>query len=333
MTCYKISIAIFLLTFAQQLCAQRVDSTIRIQWNDYHEGKVVDSSDELIRYENGRLIEKFRIDLNKDGCSDSTWIKKEYDEEGKLIARTKKSLSYYNCDEIDFGMYTEETHYSDTIEVKKTISRHNENTRILFDTLYYYPNHLIRRAVSYDNKKCRVNDLYSYTFDGLGRVVETRKEEMATKYKTIQITKDVYLNQDTLSQYWMRFETEDSTSHSMNRFYNEYGSQTAYIQLKNGVYNSSGTSWYDEQGLIKEHLTYKTGSEIENHHHYWWKVSKGKKELWRLQFYQHSRDLNGYYYVRIDTIKTKRSIEIREYHVENLEMLAKQKRPPAFQNA
>ncbi|MES2555867.1 MAG: hypothetical protein V4604_06945 [Bacteroidota bacterium] len=322
------------------LSAQETDSIVSIHSVDYEADTVESSYTNVITYRKGKEISNIMVEYwGTDIWRDSTTTLTTYDADGKPLLRTTRSVSYFMCEEkiVNDSPWTfpalvensdpekvsnpynqcyiyfhDTTVFYGAMETRRGIYEHEDTKMYSYDTVLYYPDHLIKAEINYPDGKFHQSKHYRYVCNEQGKPVKTFIRVNNRNELTSIETHQIYEGSKPHETYQKTIFGNDSTHFSsFERKYDKHFNQIAYTWFQNGAFFGSGTSPYSEDGYMLENNTYNADSSLCDHHEYRWKFSPNTTEHWSSQNYRHSTDLNGFSYGHYDTIRTPETIEVR----------------------
>lgn len=359
MTLLKTALLIVSLYLSLSSSAQEQDSVVTTFTIDYEADTIYGTNEFTVRYQNGLEVYSLNVQCNGKSFFDSTMVTTTYDNSGKKIKSVSRSViqeiceiippvttnyftfsfeefeseksvqaepTYFYCPKVS----TTTTYYFDEFHTKEFFYISNADTIHNQDTVYYYPNRLPKTELQYRNGKLLTQIEYSYQYDEQGREIEitTIDNKPYYKVKTIFVVGYVYYDNEKINSYSYTYKNNSTVKwREFKRIFNDKYQQTGYLLYEDDKLESFGKIKYSKDGHQSELSVYKGDSTLLSHTQGWWKSGKNKTEYWSVREKQVSEELNGYHYSRIDTLKTKNTIEVRSYNSSHNKKVKKRKSP------
>jgi hypothetical protein len=309
------------------------DCTITIHCENYDTDTLTSSCDQVIRYVNGKEVYDLDITSYAHGRPDTALVQTTYNERGEKTKVYRRTLQHDQC-ETEEGLCAvltiAITDFSDDFAVTRSWLIQEGDTNVTLDTVFFYPNRLVRSHVSYEDEEFVSRTDYEYKFYEDGRISEIKTVDTADGRCFTWIEGNIfYKDEDTLSLYAIGFDGRDSSNLRMYTYaYNDQLEMTGRWLMEDGKLSEFVVVHYTDEGDQKEAFIYAGDSSVRSRHYYWWVKVAGRSEMWMSQEYTDSPGSNGSFYLRTDTVKSRRRTIISTYHTRYSQDSASRIAPP-----
>ncbi len=187
-------------------------------------------------------------------------------------------------DSICTASYVRKTIFSDNLEISNGIGIYDEDTTLVVDSTFYYPNKLKQRTVSYVKGKFERENRFRYQYDTFGTLAATEHVDSTNNALVQRLSRFNYHGKDTVLIFMSTLVNGDSSKFSeANWIYNSAHKQIGFENKINGKITQFLVLSYDSLGNLLASKTYNADSTLQSENLYERKIKRNRSEVWLYQ--------------------------------------------------
>jgi hypothetical protein len=187
-------------------------------------------------------------------------------------------------DSICTASYVRKTIFSDNLEISNGIGIYDEDTTLVVDSTFYYPNKLKQRTVSYVKGKFERENRFRYHYDTFGTLAATEHVDSTNNALVQRLSRFNYHGKDTVLIFMSTLVNGDSSKFSEGFWiYNNAHKQIGFKNKTKGEITQFLVLSYDSLGNLLASKTYKADSTLQSENLYERKIKRNRSEVWLYQ--------------------------------------------------
>jgi hypothetical protein len=187
-------------------------------------------------------------------------------------------------DSICTSSYVRKTIFSDNLEISNGIGIYDEDTTLVVDSTFYYPNKLKQRTVSYVKGKFERENRFRYQYDTFGTLAATEHVDSTNNVLVQRLSRFNYHGKDTVLIFMSTLVNGDSSKFGEAKWiYNDAHKQVGFENKINGKITQFLVLSYDSLGNILTSKTYQADSTLQSENLYVRKIKRNRSEVWLYQ--------------------------------------------------
>jgi hypothetical protein len=187
-------------------------------------------------------------------------------------------------DSVCTASYVRKTIFSDNLEISNGIGIYDEDTTLVMDSTFYYPNKLKQRTVSYVKGKFERENRFRYQFDTFGTLAATEHVDSTNNAFVQRLSRFNYHGKDTVLIFMSTLVNGDSSKFGEAKWiYNDAHKQVGFENKINGKITQFLVLSYDSLGNILTSKTYQADSTLQSENLYVRKIKRNRSEVWLYQ--------------------------------------------------
>ncbi len=187
-------------------------------------------------------------------------------------------------DSVCTASYVRKTIFSENLEISNGIGIYDDDTTLVVDSTFYYPNKLKQRTVSYVKGKFERENRFRYQFDTFGTLAATEHVDSSNNALIYRLSRFNYHGKDTVLIFMSTLVNGDSSKFSeANWIYNSAHKQIGFENKINGKITQFLVISYDSLGNTIDSKTYKADSTLQSENLYARKIKRNRSEVWLYQ--------------------------------------------------
>lgn len=206
-------------------------------------------------------------------------IKKERKKSRKVAEKPTEIVN-----SICTASYVRKTIFSDNLEVSNGVGFYDDDTTLVVDSTFYYPNKLKQRTVSYVNGKFERENRFRYHFDTFGTLAATEHVDSTNNAFVHRVSRFNYHDKDTVLIFMSTLVNGDSSKfNEANWIYNSAYKQIGFENKIKYKITQFLVISFDSLGNILASKTYKADSTLQSENLYARKIKRNRSEVWVYQ--------------------------------------------------
>ncbi len=210
-----------------------------------------------------------------------------YEGETRKERRKSKKISEKPAEIVDSictASYVRKTIFSDNLEISNGIGIYDEDTTLVVDSTFYYPNKLKQRTVSYVKGKFERENRFRYHFDTFGTLAATEHVDSTNNALVQRLSRFNYQDKDTVLIFMSTLVNGDSSKFNEAKWiYNEAHKQIGFENKINGKITQFLVLSYDSLGNLLASKTYNADSTLQSENLYARQIKRNRSEVWLYQ--------------------------------------------------
>jgi hypothetical protein len=199
-------------------------------------------------------------------------------------SKKKKEIVPELQDSVCTASYVRKTTFSNSLEISTGIGIYDEDTTLVVDSTFYYPNKLKQRTVSYVRGKFERENRFRYQYDTFGTLAATEHVDSTNNAFVQRLSRFNYHGKDTVLIFMSTLVNGDSSKFSeANWIYNSAHKQIGFENKINGKVTQFLVLSYDSLGNILASKTYQADSTLQSENLYARKIKRNQSEIWVYQ--------------------------------------------------
>ncbi len=187
-------------------------------------------------------------------------------------------------DSICTASYVRKTIFSDNLDISKGVGIYDEDTTLVVDSTFYYPNKLKQRTVSYVKGKFERENRFRYHFDTFGTLAATEHVDSTNNALVHRVSRFNYRDKDTVLIFMSTLVNGDSSKfNEANWIYNSAHKQIGFENKIKYKITQFLVISFDSLGNILASKTYKADSTLQSENLYARKIKRKRSEVWTYQ--------------------------------------------------
>jgi len=219
------------------------------------------------------------------GLPMTIWHEGETKKERRKSRKTAKKSTEI-VDSICTSSYVRNTifNYNLNLDISNGIAIYDDDTTMVFDSTFYYPNKLKQRTVSYVKGKFERENRFRYHFDTFGTLAATENVDSTNNAFVLRVSRFNYHEKDTVLIFMSTLINGDSSKFTEGYWiYNNEHKQIGFQNKTKGKITQFLVLSYDSLGNILTSKTFKADSTLQSENLYARKIKRNQSEVWVYQ--------------------------------------------------
>ncbi len=180
--------------------------------------------------------------------------------------------------------YVRKTIFSDNLDISNGVGIYDDDTTLVVDSTFYYPNKLKQRTVSYVKGKFERENRFRYHFDTFGTLAATEHVDSTNNALVQRLSRFNYHGKDTVLIFMSTLVNGDSSKFTEGFWiYNNAHKQIGFKNKTKGEITQFLVLSYDSLGNLLASKTYKADSTLQSENLYARKIKRNRSEVWVYQ--------------------------------------------------
>jgi hypothetical protein len=212
-----------------------------------------------------------------------------YDGETKKERRKLRKMAEKPIEVVDSictSSYVRKTifNYNLNLDISNGIAIYDDDTTLVIDSTFYYPNKLKQRTVSYVKGKFERENRFRYQYDTFGTLAATEHVDSTNNALVHRVSHFNYHDKDTVLIFMSTLVNGDSSKFTEGYWiYNNAHKQIGFQNKTKGKITHFLVLSYDSLGNILASKTFKADSTLQSENLYARKIKKNRSEVWVYQ--------------------------------------------------
>jgi len=174
--------------------------------------------------------------------------------------------------------------YNLNLDISNGIAIYDDDTTLVIDSTFYYPNKLKQRTVSYLKGKFERENRFRYHFDTFGTLASTEHIDSSNNAFIHRVSRFNYHDKDTVLIFMSTLVNGDSSKFTEGYWiYNNAHKQIGFQNKTKGKITQFLVLSYDSLGNILASKTFKADSTLQSENLYARTIKRNRSEVWVYQ--------------------------------------------------
>lgn len=212
-----------------------------------------------------------------------------YDGETKKERRKLRKMAEKPIEVVDSictSSYVRKTifNYNLNLDISNGIAIYDDDTTLVIDSTFYYPNKLKQRTVSYVKGIFERENRFYYQYDTFGTLASTEQIDSSNNAFIYRVSRFNYFEKDTILIFMSTLVNGDSSKFTEGYWiYNNEHKQIGFENKTKGKITQFLVLSYDSLGNVLTSKTFKADSTLQSENLYARKIKKNRSEVWVYQ--------------------------------------------------
>jgi hypothetical protein len=212
-----------------------------------------------------------------------------YEGETKKERRKSRKIAEKPTEVVDSictSSYVRKTifNYNLNLDISNGIAIYEDDTTLVIDSTFYYPNKLKQRTVSYVKGKFERENRFRYHYDTFGTLAAKEHVDSTNNAFVHRVSRFNYHDKDTVLIFMSTLVNGDSSKFGEAKWiYNNAHKQIGFENKIKGEITQFLMLSYDSLGNLLASKTYKADSTLQSENLYARKIKRNRSEVWMYQ--------------------------------------------------